>query len=268
VFCRNCGLVAFPNNFGADYRQISQEERDRWVKEQIAREEARRRSAERAICFLRDNCIWEKYHQQLDKSSRSLWSLRGIPDSLQDFWMLGYDGDHKFWAKGEEHSSPTLTIPLFDYGWQPMNVKHRLLNPVTDKDKYRPEVSGITQGLFLTDPDTEVGGQTLVVEGEIKSMVVATTLGSQLGNVVGMPGKTPGKRVVEQLSQSDSIVIVADPDGREATWELCKAIGRKKCRVLIPDERMGKIDDWINKYHPSSDELRWIIMQGAKPAWV
>ena len=148
-----------------------------------------------------------------------------------------------------------------------MNVKHRLLNPVKENDKYRPEVPGLTQGLFLTDPDTELGGQVLLVEGEIKSMVVATTLGSGLGNVVGMPGKTPGKKVVEQLEAADSITIVGDPDGREAMWELCKAVGKQKCRVLIPEERMGKIDDWINKYHPTGDELRWIIRQGAKPAW-
>jgi hypothetical protein len=238
------------------------------IKEQEERELARKRSSERALAHLQSSLIWTKYYDDLDEHYRKIWRDRGIPDSLQSFWQLGCNRDFPYWHGGTEYHSPTITIPIFGEGWVPLNVKHRLLSPVDPGDKYRPEVRGLTQGLFLTDPDTELGGQVLLLEGEIKSMVVATTLGSGLGNVVGMPGKTPGKKVVEQLEAADSITIVGDPDGREAMWELCKAVGKQKCRVLIPDERMGKIDDWINKYHPSSDELRWIIMQGAKPAWV
>jgi hypothetical protein len=262
-FCRRCGTIFWPD----DNYVFDPAVEAKWQKEQTERELARKRSAERALKNLEDNRIFEQYHKQLDATRRRIWRDRGIPDSLQDFWMLGYCKQRSFWSDGQEFHSDTITIPIFGPQWAPLNIKHRLLQPAKENDKYRPEFSGFPQPLMLTDPDADLDGAMVAVEGEIKSCVVAITLGTALGTVVGMPGMTPGKHITDQLAKAERLTIIVDPGGRRAAWEICKAVDPKKCHVLVPTERMGKIDDYIIKYAPTSDELRWMIRQEAKPAW-
>jgi len=267
LFCRRCGLVAFPNTYGADTRRPTLEETEKWRQAQIDRELARQRSVELALKNLERSKIWEQYHNNLTEETRRIWRSRGIPDSLQDFWQLGYDHAHEFWYNGTVFRSPTITIPIFETGWVPHNVKHRLLQPVKEQDKYRPEFSGLPQKPFLTDPEADYTGHVLALEGEVKAMVVAIAIGKMNGEVLGLPGLTPGKQVINDLSRAERVTIVVDPGGRQAAWNMCKQIGTNKCSVFIPTERMGKIDDYINREHPSSNEVYWLIRQGAMPAW-
>jgi hypothetical protein len=214
-----------------------------WRKEQVQREEARKRSAELALANLAQHRIWEQYHLQLAEHGRFLWRRRGVCDSLQDFWQLGYDKAHVFWREGHEFQAETLAIPIFGYDWSPLNIKHRLTDPPEGFSKYRYECRGITDGLlWRADPDTELTGRVVAIEGEIKAMVTAERAGQSSGQIVGLPGTNPASAIIRQLQHAERVTLVMDPDAKGAGIKLAKALGLKRCWLLIPPR---KIDDGI-----------------------
>jgi DNA primase len=115
------------------------------------REEAERYEAQKkleyeaAVKSLNDARKWENYHNQLDenenKLARNLWRVRGVPDTWQDIWELGYCDCFKYKVDDTIYSTPTLAIPIRDDTNRVTNIKHRLLNPVNPKDKYRDRKS-------------------------------------------------------------------------------------------------------------------------------
>ena len=136
-------------------------------------------AAQKVLKELQEARAWEKYHQQLEDSveARELWESRGIPEVFQDIWHLGYcDNFHASTSEGLL-VTPSLTIPIFGPAWELLNIRHRLLNPVNPKDKYRPDKPGLQSHAFMTDPDLGMKAENmLIVEGEIKSMVTYITL--------------------------------------------------------------------------------------------
>jgi hypothetical protein len=238
-FCRRCGKIFWPD---ADAKP-DPVALETWRKEQVEREQARKRSAERALANLAEHRIWEQYVAQLDDHARLLWRRRGVCDSLQDFWQLGYDKAHRFWRDGGEFSAETLAIPIFGQNWSPLNIKHRLVSPPADYSKYRYELSGVTDGLlWRAEPDTDLTGHVIAVEGEIKAMVTAERAGVAVGRIVGMPGTNPAPAIVAQLKQAGRVTLVMDPGAKAQGLRLAKAIGIERCWMLVPPQ---KIDDGI-----------------------
>lgn len=265
-WCRKCGQMFWPDEDTVPDPVAV----EKWRAKQERREEERKAAAERALEHLRSGRVWQEYNKQLDKASRRLWEQRGVSPGLQDTWGLGYDPNHEFWKKDGRFVRPTLTIPIFNEGYDLLNVKHRLLEPPEGYGKYRYEFSipNYNPGyLWRALPEESLTEEVVAVEGEIKAMVVAARAGMELGVPVGLPGTNPGKPVLEQLKNAGHIYLIVDPDARKAAWDICKAIGPEKFHVLVPTARMGKIDDWILSAQPSTQELRWIIRQYAKPAW-
>lgn len=249
AWCRRCSYFVWPDqaNGGAkpDPAQI-----ERWRHDQIAREEARKRSAEQALKLLRDGARWECYHQQLDVTAREWWQGRGIPRAWQDFWQLG-------WNPQSRWGTPTATIPLFGPDWQVENVKHRLIGNDAVGQKYRYELHGLPAPLFRTDPAVPLTGQVIVVEGEIKAAVVKVTLDDNT-TVVGLPGATPPQSAVSQLQEAD-VTLIMDPGAEHEAAELAKKLPH--CRVLIP---AMKIDDGVLQCRMTAKELRSTLAQ-ARP---
>jgi len=112
------------------------------------------------------------YHDHMSQFFVDLWIERGLSEEWQGFWNLGGCSD---FVVNDGWHTPTLTIPVVDENYEVLNIRHRLLNPPTPKDKYRPEKVGLKQVPFLAYPDLGWGKDLVwVIEGEIKSAVTAT----------------------------------------------------------------------------------------------
>lgn len=239
LFCRKCGLIGFPDQFGGnDYPKPSPAEMEQWRQKQVAAEEARKRSAERALTHLRSSHLWEQYHASLDDVARLYWQQRGIPNDWQDFWKLGVNYEYRT----GDRVTPSVTIPLFDHDWRILNIKHRLLEPPANTGKYRYEVSGQGQPMFLTNPTVPLSGHAIAIEGEIKAAVTYIRMGDKAACIVGLPGKHPSPEIVAQLAACERVTLVLDPGSEKDVIKLAKEIGVGKCRAVICPQ---KIDDGI-----------------------
>lgn len=261
-WCRRCSFTWYPD-MADGYAPPTLEQMEKWRQERIQAEEARKRSAEMALEHLRKENIWLRYHQALDDAARRYWQQRGIPADYQDYWKLGWDNAHTFFVRGERYITPSATIPVFDADKQLVNIKHRLIHEPADGGKYRYEIAGQGQPLYLTRPGRPVQGHVVAVEGEIKSMVVRATVG-EWDNlcIVGLPGTNPSPDIVAELATAERVTLVMDPGARVAAWDLTGKIGREKCRVLIPPV---KIDDGILAGHLTAREVR-ALLRNAVPA--
>ena len=167
------------------------------------------------------------------------WERRGIPYPFQVIWQLGFDYDLARWG------CASATIPLFDNDGQCLNVKHRLEDD--SKGRYRYNITGQDAPLWLADPEADMSGHVVAVEGECKSMVVSITLDDPATTIVGLPGLNPNTTITNTLAQAERVTLVLDPDsdtpgkdGWSPAGKLVKAIGRRKTRVLVTT---AKIDD-------------------------
>ena len=256
AWCRRCGYIWYPD-MADGYQPPSPEELERWRREQEAREEGRRRSAERALAHLRSQELWRQYHEMLDARARQWWRSQGIPDAFQDWWGLGWEHDTSRW------SVQSATIPLFGMDGQVLNIKHRLMDE--SKGKYRYHVPGLPAPMFLCDHEKPLEDHVIAIEGEKKAMVTYVTMDDPDACVVGLPGLNPSPEVQKQLSQAERVTLVLDPgsdrrgpDGWSPMGRLVHSVGRRKCRVLIlPD----KIDDVLLAMNANKHECRWLLRQ-------
>jgi hypothetical protein len=254
LWCRRCGYMTFPDQLeGAP--SLTPAELEQFRQKQQQRAESRLRSAARELELLRDRHLWQHYHELMDARARSWWRGRGVPDAFQAFWQLGWDADTSRWG------CQSATIPLFDTGWDCLNIKHRLTDD--SKGRYRYNVTGLPGPLFLCDPDAKPDNHVIAVEGEIKSMVVAVTLDEPGSCVVGIPGLASPKSISEYAQTADRVTLVLDPgadrrgaDGWSPMGRLVKDIGRDKTRVLVPPM---KIDDGILTAGLTKAEVRSLL---------
>ncbi len=261
MWCRKCGEIFWPDK-APGYTPPSPQELEHWRRERERAELARKRSAERALENLRQERIWLKYHRALDDYGRRWWQDRGVAPSLQDWWKLGWRPDWIFTVNGKDYLTDSATIPIFDLDWKPVNVKHRLVAPPPSLGKYRYELSGQPQPLFIANPDNDLSGEVIVVEGEIKAMVVWATLADMNTRVVGIPGTHPSKDIIAKLAKAERLTLVMDPDAKRQAWELTKELGRERCRVLIPNI---KIDDAIVACGMDKHDMLYLL-RNALPA--
>lgn len=204
---------------------------------------------------------WEKYYHNLVNftPARIHWRERGIPDDWQDYWSLGYQPEF-FYRHGEELcQSPTITIPIFDGGDKPVNIRHRILKPVDPGDKYRPEMSGLKAIPFMAAPDlghnTEVA---LVLEGEIKAAVSYIYLNDSKIQVYGIPGKKSFGDMADKL-KGRRVFVLFDPDAEAHAIAAARAVGGYYMRLPM------KVDDAILAGHLDGAGLQR-MMKGATRA--
>jgi hypothetical protein len=237
---------------------------ERWRKEQIQREEERKRSAERALQLLRDDKRWERYHAELEgnASAREYWERRGVPRFFCDWWSLGYCPDYTVTADHQAWHTPVATIPLFGLDWTPRNIKLRLLNPPTPNDRYRYELHGAGQPMFICAPDKDLTDHVYAVEGEVKAMVAYATLDDNSVRMVGLPGATPKVEELALLSDAERITLVMDPGAKEQGIRLARTLGVKRCKLLIPPH---KIDDMLLEIKADKREARRLLEHDGIP---
>ena len=228
---------------------------------------------------LRKSGAQERYVESLNRlqyaHAKAEWRKRGINDFWQDAYGVGYCPGRSYLMDDTEILSDSLTIPYWrtehrqtengeDVQWKLVGLRHRLLNPEMQKHgKYRPEMSGINNRLFYTNPTIQtLWGDILLVEGEIKAMVVYANLWTPDHyplapwlHVLGISGKNIRGDLIKELSSPDirRIFIVLDPDtyqvpeGARQDWKsparrMKEQLGVRAVDLLLPD----KIDDLIN----------------------
>lgn len=230
-FCRKCGYQDFADSDKKEFT-ITPEMRAEWIRERMEREQANFAKAKRALELLRLEASWTKWHEAMTMEQREVWHAKGVPDWAIEYYQLGYCPAKEIWNNGNEFVTPTMTIPVYGPGWELVNLRHRLLNPIDPNDKYRPDRAGIPAALYLTNPDDKPCGQIILVEGEIKSIVIYDRLGDYKTQVVGLPGKNPRDDLLEQLSCCDRIWIILDPDAKRQAFDIGKRLGAKRARVV------------------------------------
>jgi DNA primase len=218
--------------------------------------------AREAVAALKSTELWKKYHDEMNEDARRMWDERGIGEDWQNIWSLGYCRRKGYMTKMGELFTPSMTIPLFTHGWDVVNVKHRLLNPLNPKDKYRPEKSGLSMPAYICDPDMpkDKTENVLIVEGEIKAMVSYITLDSPKWQVIGLPGKDAKKIKNELINDyaGRNCFVCLDPDGKEQARELAAGLGGRM--FTLPQ----KIDDIITAGGIDKETLRGLIRQAEK----
>lgn len=259
-WCRQCNQIFWPNK-APGWEPPSLEQLETWRKERERREILRRESAQRALENLRSSRLWEQFHAQLDDFARAYWYRRGIPDSMQSFWKLGWVYNHPFWRADTEFHWNAATIPIFSQGWQCQNIKLRLEPTPMEYAKYRYLTSGTNGLLWLANPDAEVAGHVIAVEGEIKAMVVALYAGERIGVTVGLPGITPSQEVLNSLGRAEKITLIADPGAGKQALDIARKLGLSRCWLLIPP---CKIDDGILASSLTDRDVQVLIRSALK----
>lgn len=220
------------------------EEAERKQAEAALKVEARRKELQQEEAYLR-------YHRSMQGWAVAEWERRGVPAGWHGFYYLGSCDDRVIKFKGQDHHTPTLTIPIFDEQRNVLNVKHRLINPPKPTDKYRPECEGL--GVFppfLAMPELGYdGGAIWVIEGEIKAMVSFITADNSDWQFIGVPGRTQYKGLSEKL-KGKNVIVVPDPGAEKDAWGFCQSVGGRWLNLE------NKIDDYILRNGFDGDMLR------------
>jgi len=242
------------------------------LEQERARNEAQQRREEAITqsevwACLTHEADYLKYHRIMNESveALALWQDRGLSFDWPDMFMLGYCPS-KIWKSGDEYfECASLTIPYLRAIYDEMNevivetrcigLRHRLLMDNPPGGKYRPHMAGAGNHLYFTQPRQSRidGGGLLIVEGEIKAMVVEANLwtGGIAGDsepifpelsVVGIPGKSYKPEWIQQFRQARRVWICLDPDARTEAMRLREQIGNIAHVILLPE----KIDDLLN----------------------
>jgi hypothetical protein len=192
--------------------------------------------AQAVLDDLHQSRVWERYHEQQTAFSTQWWKNRGITEYFQEYWKLGFIPDYTL----KDYHTPAMTIPVFETGWECVNIRMRLVNPPDEGGKYRPYKAGLPAPLYIAEPELQVKNRTLVVEGEIKSMVSYIAADDLKLQVVGLPGKNPSVKIIEKLKDCDPIYLCLDPDADPK--DVATQLGKERVRII---ELPEKIDDLI-----------------------
>jgi hypothetical protein len=240
---------------------IEQRKTERQAADQ-ARQETEQAEQTRARDDLNESGIWREYHDNLDKyNARPLWRNRGLSDWWQDYYQLGFCPERIY----DNTSYQTITIPYFKPrayqhpdGGQVLEcdcigLKHRLLGTDAPGGKYRSHAAGYGQALYRADlVMTDLWDNVLICEGEIKSMVVYSSLWSgddtpencaaPFLSVIGTAGRAMKPCLHDEIKDAERIWICLDPDAINDAYHLADTLGRERCQIL---DLPAKIDDLI-----------------------
>jgi len=168
----------------------------------------------------------------LDAAARQWWYAQGVDDEIISRFFLGACDYHPIWRQ------PTYTIPVI-VGGRLVNVRHRLAQPPTTGDKYRPERAGLPTELFNSDILTANLGGVVIVAGEKKVLVLARRGLPAISSTAGC-GHWRDEWTT-RLQFCRKVYIAFDPGEGEAAVKLAERIGERAWVVNLPE----KPDDFI-----------------------
>ena len=152
--------------------------------------------------------------------------------------------------------SASLTIPVTYHG-KLFNIRHRLLTP-GDRGKYLPHMSGLPGMIFNAD-DLDADADTiLILEGEIKSIVVSER--TNLPNIATMGMQGFKQAWVQRLDKFATICVCLDPDAMQQAEKIAGWFDGRARVVGLP----VKADDFFVLHGGSKDEFA-AYLANAKP---
>lgn len=254
-WCRNCGGKWHPGRSD----QFTREQKLAWVKEREEIELRRKGEVEKALAFLRQEARWLEYNAALTEGAIAYYRARLISDYWIYYWKLGYVKNKTVNTPMGAWITPAFSIPIMapETG-DVVNIKYRLLNPPSPHDKYRPEY-GLPMTMFVADHSKKIQGKTLLVEGEFKAMTTYITLDDADINVIGLPSKSPGQYVIDQLKDCDPIYLCLDPDADDSI--IINKLGPGRVRTI---KLADKIDDMIIKGYIGKTGVRALLNMARK----
>jgi DNA primase len=246
-FCRKCGAKGFVADGSTDW---TPEERERYHQEAAERAAKEREAKRAAVEELAARAhLADEYHRQL--TDRSFWYGKGVNDWAIDHYRLGYCP-----ACPTYHASPSYTIPV-TFKSKLLNIRHRLTNPPTPGDKYRPERAGLPALMFNADVLLEPQTYVVLVEGEIKTVVL-----SQYGfPTVGIPGANIfPDRWVKWFSKQRLVYVALDPGAEGHARDIVSMLGKAARLVTL----FCKPDDFLTLHGGTAGDLCAFLSQGRK----
>jgi len=176
--------------------------------------------------------VAHRYHAQM--TDRSYWHGQGLTDQSIDRWNLGWTPECPTFRQ-----SPSHTIPI-TAGGKLLNIRHRLTQPQSRGDKYRPQMAGLPALMFGYDL-CKAEPVLMLVEGEVKAMLL-----TQEGfPAVGIPGASTFKpHWVSWFADVLEVFVAFDPGAETQAAKVCEALGNKAKLVTLP----VKPDDFFVRY--------------------
>lgn len=259
AWCRRCSYFAFADD---DQAAPTKEAREQAEQERLRLAELEAQRIQAKIDELRKEAYWLGYHDGMNDFHRDIWRHQGIRDELQDYFQLGYVEKRRFFDGAQPFYSPAMTIPVFDIGWEAVNVQYRLMSPPDGVGKYR-FTYGLPTPLFLTNPYIEPEGDVLLVEGAKKAIVTFDKLDDLY--IVAVPSKVPPLQILARLSNADVVYIALDPDAylegkSSAASRIGIALGDKARYVRLP----SKPDDFFTMYGGSQCQFMRYVRQATR----
>lgn len=268
VWCRQCGFFEWANQESNERPSPAQIKEAQTIREALLQAENER--LRQKIRELQERAFWRDFHDSMREGHRALWRQAGIPDSMQDFWQLGFVEQYS-----QSIPSPALSIPYFAPDWQATTIQYRLTNPPEPNDKYRFQ-AGLKAGLWLADPTERPNGAALLMEGMKKAAVTfINTVASGNGrfSIVAVPSKTPGVDMIDALADCDPVYVCLDPDAYRPTKakngkvlppavnRTIKLVGKDRARIVkLPT----KADDFFTMHGGATADFMSFFKHAAK----
>ncbi len=192
-----------------------------------------------AIDKLQEMQSWQIYRENLAKSEEAveLWRAEGLYPSWQTHFWVGVAPNF--------YAGKSLTIPVKNYASKVQNVIHRIIEP-GEGGRYRPELPGLPQSLYFTDPWLGITQVMWLFEGEKKAMVARQHAErKEVEHNMQFVGAKKHIRIedVPLFDGCQKIIYVPDPDVSDEIVEK-NALLLGVDRVTIID-LIGKTDDML-----------------------
>lgn len=216
------------------------------------------------VAKMTDKVDW--YHAQLTDFAFDYFHNQGLNDQTIEEHKLGYAPKIPIHYPGE--GTDSLVIPTF-WNERLVSIRHRLTEP-NGHGKYRPEFKGLKLAPFNLDSlkREEINfsllkqNEVLIIEGEIKAMVVRQYLG---GAVVGLPGATSWQEkwgLLPDFQGYRKAYVMMDADVQQAQLEKIAAGLKQMIPLVVLCKIQVKPDDFFVKYNFSVERFMNHLKRG------
>jgi len=195
--------------------------------------------------------LWQELHNRMQTAERAWWRTQGIPDSLQDFWKLGYEKSHTCKTDNGNWITPAYTIPYFhfDVTGDPrfVTMQFRLATPPNPKDRYR-FAYGLGATYYDTYPYETLREIVIICEGAKKAQNVFQMIDPNKISVIAQPNNLGDYGTLDYVKNCGRVFILFDPDSIENAIAKARQIGTKARVVELPEKaddmrQAGRLDE-------------------------
>jgi hypothetical protein len=240
--CRECDFGEFLDSdkvFELDPAKVAEANR-------LAQERAIRREQNIAqrLQELRTHDPQVAYVQGRDDEAEFLakeyFNSQGIDDRMIQKYHLGYTADHVVKTDTGLLHLPAYTIPIrHPVTDELVNYQYRLVDPPDGIGKYQQQY-GLPSAAFYAEPMPDgISGDAIVCEGSKKAMVVYDHIEART-QVVGLPGCSPAKHILDQIKSFERVWLMLDPNCEKQEQRFKDYVPQTKV-VHLP----GKPDDLL-----------------------